>query len=404
MGPLKTKQDVDEGFFGLDNALVCGTSELESSEGYPAEIPGVEGCSPLESTCLDGSCSTEWSEALDQQFEDYGEAESPNFKRPILYRPQDSGRSSLNISLLDLEASYCDESSQKLSFLSDRLSELEGENSQRKESEHKLKNLNKRLVVRVHELEEQLQNGELHLQEALQEHRHRQEAALQKAERKRHIETDNLNLRVQKLQAENSHLSSTVSALSTQNRLLEKKVQGLISDVLEAAGALQQVCERSRKLKEALAREQRMRYNERQAVAQLIEELRSEVASLQKSRPSSRSVLGGFEQGTACHWAHWEEQEVERLVGENRSLRYQNEELQEKLLSFSVLGDTVTHTPRSLAEELDIASKEQLLLTVKEQEEVNRHLRQYLDHVILQVLERDPTVLEIKSPTVSAQS
>lgn len=46
--------------------------------------------------------------------------------------------------------------------------------------------------------------------------------------------------------------------------------------------------------------------------------------------------------------------------------------------------------------EIDHASRDQLMEALKEQEEINFRLRQYMDKIILSILDHNPSILEIK--------
>ncbi|GAA6081077.1 rab11 family-interacting protein 4B isoform X1, partial [Tachysurus ichikawai] len=91
---------------------------------------------------------------------------------------------------------------------------------------------------------------------------------------------------------------------------------------------------------------------------------------------------------------------IYRLEQENKRLREQNEELNGQILSLSLheaknLISTQTKA-QSLAAEIDSASRDQLMEALKEQEEINIRLRQYMDKIILSILDHNPSILEIK--------
>lgn len=95
------------------------------------------------------------------------------------------------------------------------------------------------------------------------------------------------------------------------------------------------------------------------------------------------------------------EHEVKRLKQENQKLREQNDELNGQILSLSLyeaktLFATQTKA-QSLAAEIDNASRDQLMEALKEQEEINLRLRQYMDKIILSILDHNPSILEIKN-------
>ena len=100
---------------------------------------------------------------------------------------------------------------------------------------------------------------------------------------------------------------------------------------------------------------------------------------------------------------------------ENHKLRDQNDDLNGQILSLSLyeaknLFATQTKA-QSLAAEIDTASRDEvtcspalasepgpvsLMEALREQEEINFRLRQYMDKIILAILDHNPSILEIK--------
>ncbi|XP_018116626.1 rab11 family-interacting protein 4B isoform X2 [Xenopus laevis] len=376
----------------------------------------VSDLNPLESTRVDESFQAEWTEPFElltiseDQFEDYGEVVSSCSIQNSSCRAHDS----CDLSSMDPEVTSSSESVEKLSFLEDQILELEGEKCQREETEQKLRQLNKDLMKKIYSLEEQIQDQKLQLEEEKREILSQRESCFLKAERKWHLEMEKLNARIKVLQDDNAKLSQSVSALNAQNRVLEKKVQSLVSEVLETADSLEKERERSGMWEEALNQEREAWQHERQEAAQLIEDLRCELRTFQRTD----CELSRF-QMTDCELqccddrgsthSLWEEceREKQRLADENQSLREINEDLQDALLvqNGSVCFPYRTHEENShskpgspvhsIAEEIDVCTQQQIS-ALNEQKEINRRLRQYLDRVILTVLEKDPGLLEIK--------
>lgn len=140
---------------------------------------------------------------------------------------------------------------------------------------------------------------------------------------------------------------------------------------------------------------------------QLIEDLRRELEHLQlykleAERPGrSRSSSSGLADFNSRTREVELEHEVKRLKQENQKLREQNDELNGQILSLSLyeaknLFATQTKA-QSLAAEIDNASRDQLMEALKEQEEINLRLRQYMDKIILSILDHNPSILEIKN-------
>lgn len=87
------------------------------------------------------------------------------------------------------------------------------------------------------------------------------------------------------------------------------------------------------------------------------------------------------------------------LEGENERLKSANEDLNMQLArnivgARSFMGDQVEQN--SIADEMRSATRDEVVEALEKKETENIQLRQYLDKIILSVLERDPSILEIK--------
>ncbi|XP_013792055.1 rab11 family-interacting protein 4B-like, partial [Limulus polyphemus] len=92
------------------------------------------------------------------------------------------------------------------------------------------------------------------------------------------------------------------------------------------------------------------------------------------------------------------EQEIRKLREENQSLRETHEELQFQLLNNSVLeGRNLLHQEtKTLAEEIENLSKDEVMEALREHQEVNSKLRNYIDGILLNIVENYPQLLEVK--------
>ncbi|XP_052268698.1 uncharacterized protein LOC127870079 [Dreissena polymorpha] len=91
-------------------------------------------------------------------------------------------------------------------------------------------------------------------------------------------------------------------------------------------------------------------------------------------------------------WEEWRE-----ASQANKHLAEENEELNAQLLAQTVQeGRHIMQEGSSLAEELDHMTKEELMKSLREQQDVNRRLSQYVDKILLTILEKNPSVLEKK--------
>uniref|UniRef100_A0A673D1B5 FIP-RBD domain-containing protein n=2 Tax=Sphaeramia orbicularis TaxID=375764 RepID=A0A673D1B5_9TELE len=342
-------------------------------------------------------------------------ASSPNrkisstaFGRQLLHN---SNLSSSNGSTEDLfrdSIDSCDiDINEKVSFLEKKVAELESEILTNGDLKSKLKQENTQLVHRVHELEEQLKDQETRAEQNLQEELRRHREAYSKMERDKTTQIELLTNRVRQLEDENTEVTLNMCRLKSQTEKLDEEKQRMTDKLEDTSLRLKDEMDLYRKMMDKLRQNRHQFQKEKEAMQELIEDLRRELEHLQlfkleAEKPgrgrSSSSGLADFNSRTREVEL---EHEVKRLKQENQKLREQNEELNGQILSLSLyeaknLFATQTKA-QSLAAEIDNASRDQLMEALKEQEEINLRLRQYMDKIILSILDHNPSILEIKN-------
>ncbi|KAM3624351.1 uncharacterized protein V6R79_022317 [Siganus canaliculatus] len=342
-------------------------------------------------------------------------ANSPNrkmsstaFGRQLLHN---SNLSSSNGSTEDLfrdSIDSCDiDINEKVSFLEKKVAELENEILLNSDLKSKLKQENTQLVHRVNELEEQLKDQETRSEQNLQEELRRHREAYTKMERDKSTQIELLSSRVKLLEDENSDINVHMSRLKSQTEKLDEEKQRMTDKLEDTSLRLKDEMDLYRKMMDKLRQNRYQFQKEKEEMQELIEDLRRELEHLQlfkleTERPgrgrSSSSSLADFNTRTREVEL---EHEVKRLKQENQKLREQNDELNGQILSLSLyeaktLFATQTKA-QSLAAEIDNASRDQLMEALKEQEEINLRLRQYMDKIILSILDHNPSILEIKN-------
>lgn len=333
---------------------------------------------------------------------------STAFGRQLLHN---SNLSSSNGSTEDLfrdSIDSCDiDINEKVTSLEKKVAELENEILMNSDLKSRLKQDNTQLVHRVHELEEQLKDQETRAEQNLLEGLRRHREAYSKMERDMSTQTELLSNRVKQLEEENSEMALNMCRLKSQTEKLDEEKQRMTDKLEDTSLRLRDEMDLYRKIMDKLKQNRLQFQKEKEAMQELIEDLRRELEHLQlfkleaekpgRSRTSSTS-LADFN----CRTREVElEYEVKRLKQENQKLREQNDELNGQILSLSLfeaknLFATQTKA-QSLAAEIENASRDQLMDALKEQEEINRRLRQYMDKIILSILDHNPSILEIKN-------
>nr|XP_055244527.1 rab11 family-interacting protein 4 isoform X8 [Gorilla gorilla gorilla] len=341
-------------------------------------------------------------------------ANSPNrkisstaFGRQLMHSSNFSSSNGSTEDLFRDSIDSCDNDiTEKVSFLEKKVTELENDSLTNGDLKSKLKQENTQLVHRVHELEEMVKDQETTAEQALEEEARRHREAYGKLEREKATEVELLNARVQQLEEENTELRTTVTRLKSQTEKLDEERQRMSDRLEDTSLRLKDEMDLYKRMMDKL-RQNRLEFQkEREATQELIEDLRKELEHLQMykldcERPGrGRSASSGLGEFNARAREVELEHEVKRLKQENYKLRDQNDDLNGQILSLSLYEAknlfAAQTKAQSLAAEIDTASRDELMEALKEQEEINFRLRQYMDKIILAILDHNPSILEIK--------
>ncbi|XP_072319278.1 rab11 family-interacting protein 4B isoform X3 [Eucyclogobius newberryi] len=332
---------------------------------------------------------------------------STAFGRQLLHN---SNLSSSNGSTEDLfrdSIDSCDvDINEKVSFLEKKVAELENEIIINCDLKSRLKQENTQLVHRVNELEEQLKDQETKAEQNLQQQLRRHREAYSKMERDKNTQIDLQSNRVRQLEEDNSEISLNMCRLKSQTEKLDEEKQRMTDKLEDTSLRLKDEMDLYKKMMDKLRQNRQQFQKEKDAMQELIEDLRRELEhlhlfKLESERPGrGRSSSTGLSDFCSRTREVELEHEVKRLKQENQKLKEQNEDLNGQILSLSLheaknLFATQTKA-QSLAAEIDNATRDQLMEALKEQEEINIRLRQYMDKIILSILDHNPSILEIK--------
>ncbi|XP_071987654.1 LOW QUALITY PROTEIN: rab11 family-interacting protein 4 [Engystomops pustulosus] len=339
-------------------------------------------------------------------------AHSPNrkisstaFGRQLL---NTSNLSSSNGSTEDLfrdSIDSCDNDiTEKVSFLEKKVTELENDNQTSGDIKSKVRQENTQLVLRVHELEEMLRDQETRSEQILDQELKRHRETYSRLEREKSAEMELLSARVQELEEENEDLLTTITRLKSHSEKIDEERQRMSDKLEDTSLRLRDEMDLYKKMMDKLRQNRQKFQQEREATQELIEDLRKELEHLHIYRLDCERRGRGLSTGLHEYSAKTRETELEheirRLKHDNQKLRDQNDDLSGQILSLSLyeaksLFSTQTKA-QSLASEIDSASKDELMEALKEQEEINLRLRQYMDKIILAILDHNPSILEIK--------
>ncbi|XP_065268348.1 rab11 family-interacting protein 3 isoform X1 [Emys orbicularis] len=310
-----------------------------------------------------------------------------------------------------MEEPFCDhmecadeDITDKVVFLEKRVTELEKDTAANGEQHSRLKHENLQLVHRANALEEQLKEQELKADEMLLEEIRKQRELLTRMEREKSIEIENLQARLQQLEDENSELRSCVPCLKASIERLEEEKQKLLDEIEDLTAQLNEEQESKRKMGDKLTQERHQFQKEKESTQELIEDLRKQLEHLQlfkleaEQRRGRSSSVGLQEYNSRTRETELE-QEIRRLKQDNRNLKEQNDELNGQIINLSIQGAKNLFSAsfsESLAAEISSVSRDELMEAIQKQEEINFRLQDYIDRIIVAIMETNPSILEVK--------
>uniref|UniRef100_A0A8C1ZSX6 RAB11 family interacting protein 3 (class II) n=1 Tax=Cyprinus carpio TaxID=7962 RepID=A0A8C1ZSX6_CYPCA len=302
-----------------------------------------------------------------------------------------------------LDLADCD-ITDKVLLLEKRVCELEKDSVESEEQHARLRQENLALVHRANALEEQLKEQELRTEENLLTHTRKYRDALNKLQRERDLEIENLQARLHQLDEENSELRSCVPCLRANIERLEEEKRKLQDEVDDVTDRLNEEIESRRKMSDKLSHERHTTQKEKECTQGLIEDLRKQLEHLQLFKLETevrrgRSASSGLQEYNTHMRENELEQEIRRLKQDNRGLKEQNDELNGQIINLSIQGAKSLFSEslsESLAAEINNVSRTELMEAVHKQEEINFRLQDYIDRIIVAIMESNPSILEVK--------
>nr|XP_029540343.1 rab11 family-interacting protein 3-like [Oncorhynchus nerka] len=293
---------------------------------------------------------------------------------------------------------------EKVLLLERRAAELEKDSEASGEQHTRLRQENLQLVHRANALEEQLKEQELHAEDHFHQETRRHKDALSKLEREMSLELENLQARLQQLDEENSELRSCVPCYRANIERLEEEKSKLEDELEDVTERLNEELETRRKTSDKLTHERHQNQKEKEHTQELIEDLRKQLEHLQLYKLEAEARRGlspsaGLQEYQSRTREAELEQEIRRLKQDNRSLKEQNDELNGQIINLSIQGakNLVTASfSESLAAEINSVSRGELMEAIRKQEDVNFRLQDYIDRIIVAIMESNPSMLEVK--------
>ncbi|XP_056637894.1 rab11 family-interacting protein 4 isoform X1 [Diorhabda sublineata] len=278
---------------------------------------------------------------------------------------------------------------QKFEVLQQQVGFLQDTANQNDERYTRAKADNAALQARVIMLEEQLRETELRSEEKLQDERKGFKEQKARLEREKQLLLDNINLRLQASETECSNLKKEINRLKEELDKYKSEQQNTVDQTTDLTIEISALKEEMKMMKSQEVRLKR----EYEAQIQLSEDLSKEIERLRLEARTPALPT------TSPETLRLEElhEEMSNLRSENSELREVNEELQASLLHAGLeTGRILSIGENSLAAELDVMSQDEVQQALKEQQEVNRQLRTYIEGILLNIVENHPQLLEVK--------
>ncbi|XP_051542605.1 rab11 family-interacting protein 3-like isoform X2 [Myxocyprinus asiaticus] len=203
----------------------------------------------------------------------------------------------------------------KVLLLEKRVCELENDSLESEEQHARLRQENLTLVHRANALEEQLKEQELRAEENLLVHTRKHRDALNKLQRDRDVEIENLQARLQQLDEENSELRSCVPCLRANIERLEEEKRKLQDEVEDVTDRLNEEIESRCKMSDKLSHERHTNQKEKECTQGLIEDLRKQLEHLQLFKLETEARRGrSSSSGLQEYNTHMRENELEQEI------------------------------------------------------------------------------------------
>jgi len=299
------------------------------------------------------------------------------------------------------------ELSTKVRQLQDQVSCLSDNQAANDERYSRVKADNVTLTAKIHILEENIREIEMRGEERLGEEQRRNRELIQRLEREKQLEIENYTIRLQGLEKDHRLISEEVTGLRSQLERARAEKENVEEALSEAQVMLAQEQMEHRSLAQSRAREAELWTDEREKSLSLVEEMTKEVEQLKSQKAeltrknsgvenmNGEEVLGDLPARIADM-----EAEIRVLRDHNKRYKESNEELQAALVSKSLeegrtlLNDT---QDKSLAAEFDAMSENEMRKALQDQQDINTHLRKYIDSVLLNIMDKYPELLEVRS-------
>jgi len=293
-------------------------------------------------------------------------------------------------------SSELDDLSEKVDNLKDQVTRITEEKTLQIQYESVMRD-NQLLKTKVDDLEGKLQDA-IEVNTRLKETNSNRLSEVQsKLEREKELQVQVLQGQIDMLTRENERTKFDIGNIQTSHNASKNENKTLRSSIEELTSQLLETNEQYRKLSQQFTQQQEKHDRERTSMRAELQDITDQLMNVQQEKDEMETHLKITENQPDSEMllAH-----VSLLKDENSKLKSTNEQLNSQLAkNIAEVRSMMMYDDNSIAQELNEAqaSKDDVYEALKQQELVNLQLKEYLDKIILQVLEKDPSILEVKN-------
>ncbi|XP_050394296.1 rab11 family-interacting protein 4A isoform X5 [Patella vulgata] len=292
----------------------------------------------------------------------------------------------------------------RVKFMEREITSLRDNQNQTDTKHIRLKDENTILIQKVHSLEEHIHEMETVAEQRLREERTKHQEYVTKHEREKTAEDDLIAQKLKEYETltdEITRLKSLLAKVKEEKMLLQEKY-------IEKQELCTMIQDDNDKLRIELQNQEESFKKERHSTGQLLDELGKELEELRRfkieaelTQGNNMSELPARYQELQAEVKHLKESlwdEWKDMLKENRNLKDNNEEMNAQLLNQCMEEGRSLLKERegvSIAEELEDLSKDELLAALREEQNDNIRLKSYVDRILLTIMEKNPSLLEV---------
>jgi len=273
--------------------------------------------------------------------------------------------------------------SDEVKKLSSQVSLMKLDQENHDDKQKRLRDENRNLVNRINGLEEVLENQKLTALQTVEEEAERYRRELMKIQKSNAEHIDQLQIKLSEAEREIENLKTVEPMLRKEielsleeRRLTQKKVEELQSEIVEKEKEIEQLKYKYKLKCDELEREKIDRADEIMLLSQEVESLR---------HMKSAAISNYDEMNDLA-------KQLEIIKRENDELKRSKDEMKNQILEQR--SDYELEKHKSLADELMTADKGDVLDALREAEDENYRLRQYIDQLLMLIMQADPMLLE----------